>query len=146
MLEQERIMAQYTQEITNFSVEIANTASGSLEERYNAIKKELDSGKYSESTIEAIEDMFSSVIMVFEDPQLAAMYKSAAARLGDAADSFLDNIISILNEYSKNTIGQALSTIDSVLASGGTQGQAAGEIYKQMKDPNSAYYAEGKDI
>jgi hypothetical protein len=143
--EQERLMAEYTKQIQEFSIATSEMYDDTLSEQYDAIKKEIESGNYSEETLKSIKKMYSTVIAIFENPEIANLVKQIEGKLESGAKDFIKNISSALEGLGENSLKQALQTVVNALNDGATQMEAAAKLYVDAADENSIYFREEKE-
>lgn len=142
-LEYERLMAEQTAQITNFSVNMSKVMDESLAKKYEVIKDALNNSNYSEHTKDAIENMYSSVIAVFEDPQIASTVEKIGQLLGNTAQGFLEDLELALAGFNTDLLGQANNIVLSALQSGKTKEQGVADLYVAMANKNGSFYQEG---
>jgi predicted house-cleaning noncanonical NTP pyrophosphatase (MazG superfamily) len=140
--EQARIMKQYTTEITEFSSAMSYKMNESLSSQYELISDTIENSNYSEATLSAIRDMYSTVIAIFENPEISKLAKNIENKLGSKGKDFLTDIASALEGLGESSLQQALQTVSDSLNKGASAVEAASQLYVDIADKDSVYFKE----
>ena len=140
--EQARIMKQYTTEITEFSSAMSYKMNESLSSQYELISDTIENSNYSEATLSAIRDMYSTVIAIFENPEISKLAKNIENKLGSEGKDFLTNIATALEGLGESSLQQALQTVSDSLNKGASAVEAASQLYIDIADKDSVYFKE----
>ena len=140
--EQAKIMGEYTKQISNFSTKMSTHIDDNLSKQYEVIKDEIENGNYSDLTLDAIKDLYGTVISIFENPEISRLAKNIESKLGAEGKDFLKNIANALEGLGEDSLKQAFSTVSEALNEGASSMEAASKLYVDIADKNSIYYKE----
>lgn len=138
------IMKEYTAEITEFSKNMSLNMDESLAKKYEIIKQTIENQDYSDLTKNAIEEMFSTVIAVFENPKIKNLANRINKVLGKKGDKVIEDIATAFQGLGDASMEAGFNIVAAALESGKSDSEAMKELYVAVSDKNSIYFKEGE--
>jgi hypothetical protein len=137
-------MKEYTAEITEFSKNMSLNMDESLAKKYEIIKQAINNQDYSDLTKNAIEEMFDTVIAVFENPKIKNLANRINKVLGKKGDKVIEDIATAFQGLGDASMEAGFNIVAAALEAGKSDSEAMKELYVAVSDKNSIYFKEGE--